>query len=78
MVNHSSIEASRIENLGKKFETLALVDRLIEENQALKQELNLKTARLRALQNAVHLFLTGSDHLEVAAGHLHGSNKEQS
>ncbi|HEY1058704.1 MAG TPA: hypothetical protein VGE55_08240 [Limnobacter sp.] len=54
-------KAASVEKLGKKFETLTLVDRLIEENEALKQELNLKTKRLRALQKAVHAFLMGTE-----------------
>lgn len=47
--------------MGSKFETLALVDRLIEENQALRHELNLKNRRLRKLQLAVHAFLMTDD-----------------
>lgn len=50
-----------VENLGQKFETLAVVDRLIEENQALRHELTIKTQRLRTLQKAVHAFLMQSD-----------------
>lgn len=50
-----------VESLRPKFETLELVDRLIEENLALKRELNLKTGRLRALQRAVHGFLIAPD-----------------
>jgi len=46
-----------IENMGSKFETMALLDRLIEENQTLKRQLNLKTGQLRELQRAVHTFL---------------------
>jgi len=46
-----------IENMGSKFETMTLVDRLIEENLALKRQLNLKTGQLRELQHAVHTFL---------------------
>ncbi|HEX4918969.1 MAG TPA: hypothetical protein VFV43_13785 [Limnobacter sp.] len=33
----------------------------MEENEALKRELNLKTNRLRMLQKAVHAFLMGDD-----------------
>jgi len=50
-----------VESLGSKFETLELVDRLIEENLSLKRELTLKTNRLRQLQRAVHSFLMTPD-----------------
>lgn len=67
MSRHSGIQEKTVETLGKKFETLALVDRLMEENDALRQELNLKTMRLRALQKAVHAFLMGTDDEGYAA-----------
>ena len=76
MTHYSNIDAHRVENLGKKFETLALVDRLMEENEALKHELNLKTARLRALQKAVHLFLTETNDQISHRAELIGQSKE--
>ena len=77
MGHHSSVEVNRVESLGKKFETLALVDRLMEENDALKRELNLKTARLRALQNAVHAFLMGAGDQDGNKATLIEQSKEQ-
>lgn len=76
MGHHSSVEVNQVENLGKKFETLALVDRLMEENEALKHELNLKTARLRTLQKAVHAFLMGEDNQESNKAKLIKQSKE--
>jgi len=64
MTYHPDAECTQIETMGKKFETLALVDRLMEENEALKRELNLKTKRLRTLQKSVHAFLMGSEDVE--------------
>jgi len=77
MGHHSNVEVSQVEKLGKKFETLALVDRLMEENEALKHELNLKTARLRTLQKAVHGFLMGSDDPNANVAGLIEQTKEQ-
>jgi hypothetical protein len=77
MGHHSNIEVNQVENLGKKFETLALVDRLMEENEALRCELNLKTARLRTLQKAVHAFLMGSDEPDVNVAALIEQSREQ-
>ena len=77
MGHHSSAEVNRVENLGKRFETLALVDRLMEENEALKQELNLKTDRLRSLQKAVHAFLMGNDNQDSSKATLIEQSKEQ-
>ena len=77
MGHHSNIEVNQVENLGKKFETLALVDRLMEENEALKCELNLKTARLRSLQKAVDTFLMGSGELDANAAGLIEQTREQ-
>ncbi|HEX5485548.1 hypothetical protein [Limnobacter sp.] len=54
-------QPGNVVQMGSKFETLTLVDRLIEENQALRHELNLKTRRLRKLQLAVHAFLMTED-----------------
>jgi hypothetical protein len=76
MGHHSSVEVNRVESLGQKFETLALVDRLMEENEALKRELNLKTARLRTLQKAVHAFLMGSDDQDRSKAALIEQSKE--
>jgi len=76
MGHHSSVEVNQVESLGKKFETLALVDRLMEENEALKRELNLKTARLRTLQKAVHAFLMGSDDQDRSKAALIEQSKE--
>lgn len=77
MGHHSSVEVNQVESLGKKFETLALVDRLMEENEALKRELNLKTDRLRTLQKAVHAFLMGSDDQDRGKAMLIEQSKEQ-
>lgn len=49
--------SEQTEKLGTKFETLDLVDRLIEENRALKLELQEQVKRLRHLQLAVHNYL---------------------
>ncbi|MCE2746323.1 MAG: hypothetical protein LW710_10525 [Burkholderiales bacterium] len=76
MSHHSSVEVNQVKNLGKKFETLALVDRLMEENEALKHELNLKTARLRTLQKAVHAFLMGTDNYDSNKAKLIEESKE--
>lgn len=76
MGHQSNVESNRVESLGKKFETLALVDRLMEENEALKQELNLKTTRLRALQKAVHAFLMGHDDQASSKAMLIEQSKE--
>lgn len=77
MGQHSNIEVNQVENLGKKFETLALVDRLMEENEALRHELNLKTTRLRTLQKAVHAFLMGSDDPNANVAGLIEQTREQ-
>ena len=77
MGHHSNIEVNQVENLGKKYETLALVDRLMEENEALKCELNLKTARLRTLQKAVDAFLMGSDDPGVNTAGLIAQTRDQ-
>ena len=77
MGHHSSVEVNRVESLGKKFETLALVDRLMEENEALRRELNLKTSRLRTLQKAVHAFLMGTDDQDSNKAKLIEQSKEQ-
>jgi hypothetical protein len=77
MGHHSNVEVNQVENLGKKFETLALVDRLMEENEALRHELNLKTARLRTLQKAVHAFLMGSDDPNTKVAGLIEQTREQ-
>ncbi len=77
MTYHPDAECTKIETMGKKFETLALVDRLMEENEALKRELNLKTKRLRTLQKSVHAFLMGSENIEGAKEKLIEQSKEQ-
>lgn len=61
MSQDTPVEINPVQRIGQKFETLAVVDRLIEENEALKKELTLKTKRLRTLQMAVHAYLMGSD-----------------
>lgn len=77
MGNHSSVDVNRIKSLGKKFETFSLVDRLTEENQALNHELNLKIARLRTLQKAVHAFLMGIDDHDSNKAKPFEQSKEQ-
>lgn len=76
MSHHSNVDMNQIENFGKKFETLALVDRLMEENEALRRELNLKTVRLRTLQKAVDAFLMGTDSVESRKEELIEQSKE--
>ncbi|MCR2746944.1 hypothetical protein [Limnobacter parvus] len=49
----------------------------MEENEALKHELNLKTTRLRTLQKAVHAFLMGIDDQDSNKAELIKHSKEQ-
>lgn len=77
MGHYLNVEVNQVKKLGKKFETLALVDRLMEENEALRRELNLKTARLRTLQKAIHGFLIGCDDAIVnEAGQIEQSREQ--
>lgn len=47
----------QIEDLGPRYETLSLLDKLIEENLALKNALERRTSQLRSLQHAVDSYL---------------------
>lgn len=47
----------QIEDLGPRYETLSLLDKLIEENLALKSALEQRTSQLRRLQHAVDSYL---------------------
>ncbi|MGV3468967.1 hypothetical protein [Limnobacter sp.] len=49
----------------------------MEENEALRRELNLKTARLRTLQKAVHAFLMGTEDQDSNKAKLIEQSKEQ-
>lgn len=68
--------SKQTETLVPKYETLDLVDRLIEENRILKFELEQQVKRLRRLQLAMHTYLSLPDSAPAKDLLLQAATKE--